>query len=79
MRIKRMWVNQPSSLQPYHKYNGVNVLADEEDETVYFLSGKVISMRVPLILWNSLSKGWTQNNEQTTNNGRLLAGNHQQG
>lgn len=56
--IKRAWINQPSTLQPLHKLNGVNVLAIPEDDKcsrIYFLSGDVISARVPSLV---LSKGW---------------------
>lgn len=55
---QRMWINQPSTLQPLHKYNGINVLAVHEyDDTwlLYFLNGPVVSMQA-CGLW--LSKGW---------------------
>lgn len=57
-KIERMWINQPSTLQPLHHLHGTNVLASHEyDDTwqVYFLSGGVISMQV---LSLCLSKGW---------------------
>ena len=53
-RIKRMWINQPSSLQPLHELHGRNVLTIDE-ETVYFTCGEVVSMMVPQ---NTLSEGW---------------------
>ena len=54
-RPKRMWINQPSATQPLHHLHGTNVLAVED--TIYFLSGKTISM---LVLTNPspLSEGW---------------------
>lgn len=58
--MKRMWINQPSTLQPYHHHHGENVLADVDNEIVYFLHGAVISMRVPWVLWNVLANGWKQ-------------------
>jgi hypothetical protein len=56
-KMTRMWINQPSSLQPYHKYNGTNVLAHKENDyyVIYFLSGNVISM---IISPSALSLGW---------------------
>jgi hypothetical protein len=58
--VHRMWVNQPSAHQAYHKWHGTNVLAIRESETaydVYFLSGPVISMRISHL---ALSHGWTK-------------------
>lgn len=55
---RRMWINQPSTLQPYHNLHGTNVLAVREyDDTwsVFFLSGEIVSQQVP---GSSLSKGW---------------------
>jgi hypothetical protein len=57
----RMWINQPSTLQPFHKLHGTNVLAAREQGTdrvrrVYFLSGDVISQQMPR---QALSEGWT--------------------
>lgn len=53
----RMWINQPSTLQPLHKYHGTNVLAIPEagGYTIYFLSGDTISMQASS---NWLSFGW---------------------
>ena len=55
----RMWFNQPSTLQPFHKYHGIDVLAEVEDENsyrVWFLEGPVISMVADK---NALSRGWS--------------------
>ena len=57
-QIKRMWVNQPSTLQPDHKLNGTNVLALDTGEKyieIFFLNGDVISQRIARL---SLSLGW---------------------
>lgn len=59
-QLLRMWINQPSSLQPLHALHGVNVLAhleNEHDKTtrIYFLSGDVTSQDAPRA---ALSKGW---------------------
>lgn len=61
-KMRRMWINQPSTLQQFHKYHGTNVLADEAPNergvvTVWFLSGDTWSMD---ILEMALSKGWTK-------------------
>jgi hypothetical protein len=60
--MKRMWINQPSTLQPLHHLNGTNVLVDEKDVspsgesvTIYFITGDVIKQYAPKL---SLSKGW---------------------
>ena len=56
--IKRMWINQPSTLQPLHHLHGTNVLAHHAyDHTyvIYFLSGKTVSMHVLRMV---LSEGW---------------------
>lgn len=57
--MKRMWINQPSTLQPLHKLHGTNVLAKRDTDAtcrVYFLSGDVVSQQVPK---GVLSSGWT--------------------
>lgn len=53
---QRMWVNQPSTLQPLHYLHGTNVLA-VHDYTwrVYFLKDAVESMQSAS---PCLSKGW---------------------
>ena len=56
--MERMWINQPSSLQPYHKYHEMNVLLDRKDSngpTIYFLSGPIISQSIDILV---LSTGW---------------------
>ena len=56
--LKRMWINQPSTLQPLHHLHGTNVLAHHEYDTtwrVYFLSGPVISQQVFRL---QLAEGW---------------------
>lgn len=48
-RPTRVWINQPSGLQPLHKYHGEVVTAWEEptgDVSIYFNKGDVHSMRV---------------------------------
>ncbi len=57
---QRMWVNQPSKLQPHHDKHGMNVLAIREEGheslmRVYFLSGNTLSQQMPRL---SLSEGW---------------------
>lgn len=58
--LKRMWINQPSTLQPLNEWHGENVLAcvksyTENTVKVYCLAGDTVSMIVPR---NSLSEGW---------------------
>jgi len=56
--LLRMWVNQPSTLQPDHALHGVNVLMlDEPGDYVYvwFVSGPIVSQRIARL---SLSAGW---------------------
>lgn len=64
--IERMWINQPSNLQPDYKLHGTNVLVDMLSKTlhvasnqyyvtIYFVEGLVISQRIAML---SLSKGW---------------------
>lgn len=56
---RRCWINQPSTLQPLHKYHGRNVIAapyTNNAKTVYFLEGDAISMVVPSEV---LAEGWT--------------------
>ncbi len=55
---KRMWINQPSTLQSLHHLHAVRVLVIPDTDTcdrAYFLSGDTISMQVPR---NALSEGW---------------------
>lgn len=57
--MERMWVNQPSTLQPDHELHGTNVLMDDSTDKdypdVYFLSGPVVAQKMAKL---SLSKGW---------------------
>ena len=56
----RVWVNQPSTHQPCHKWHGTNMLAIADGEHMaraYFLSGPVIPIQVPVL---SLSLGWKE-------------------
>lgn len=56
-QVRRMWINQPSRFQALHDLHGTNVLATCEDGAwrVWFLSGEMVSMRVP---YGALSLGW---------------------
>ena len=57
-KIVRMWVNQPSTLQPLHHMHGTNVLATRDSDggaRVYFLSGPIVSQQM---MWEWLSLGW---------------------
>lgn len=61
--MKRMWINQPSTLQPLHHLHGTNVLAAHEyDDTwrIYFLSGPVVSQQCSGLC---LSEGWVGEQE----------------
>jgi hypothetical protein len=65
---QRKWVNQPSTLQPYHALHGTNVLAvHERDGTdrIYFLSGDVISQEIDPM---ALSEGWRPERKTPTGN-----------
>lgn len=56
--LRRMWVNQPSNLQPLHKLHGTNVLACTEYNAImkmYFLNGPIISQQCDV---SCLSEGW---------------------
>lgn len=58
MNLKRMWVNQPSTLQQHHDLHGTNVLAYLEygnTMRVYFLKGPVVSQQMSRL---ALSEGW---------------------
>lgn len=49
VRLYRAWINQPSTLQPLHKYHGKVCIAYDnhtDDLTVYFTSGPIHSMTV---------------------------------
>ncbi len=64
--MKRMWINNPSTAQTYHKYHGQNVLVDTNTNNdycrVYFTSGSVISMEMHK---NALSDGWKNYDSET--------------
>lgn len=52
LNIRRAWIDQPSTLQLLHNYNGVSVLVNDNHESVlqvWFLSGDTISMMVPAV------------------------------
>lgn len=56
--MKRMWINQPSTLQPHHKLHGVRVLAEDPKvgyRRIWFTGGDVISMEISM---SALSEGW---------------------
>ena len=56
--MKRMWINQPSTNQPFHHLHGTRVLAEWEDDNVqriWFLSGDIVDQQ---ILESALSEGW---------------------
>ena len=56
--MKRMWINQPSTLQKHHDLHGVNVLAhlvDNMTVTIWFTEGSVISQQIKR---NTLEYGW---------------------
>lgn len=64
--MKRMWINQPSTLQDHHHLHGTNVLAvpsqfGDKYKQVYFLSGPVISQEMPVL---ALSAGWNKQRVQ---------------
>ena len=62
-RIRRMWINQPSTSQACHRWHGRHVLADLDAITwgntaqVYFTEGPEESAILPL---SALSAGWPQ-------------------
>jgi len=71
-QIKRMWINQPSSLQSLHVLHGTNVMVPIESKwlghmpeyvTAYFLSGTTISVFIRTEL---LSEGWLGDGNNAT-------------
>jgi hypothetical protein len=67
MEIARMWINQPSELQPFHKFHATNVLVhtrhyksqngiNQTEYNAYFLSGDTESVRLPSLLY--VAEGW---------------------
>lgn len=56
--LTRMWIDQPSTLQPHHALHGTNVLAEHEfgdTMRIYFLSGAVSNQQISKM---ALSAGW---------------------
>lgn len=56
--VRRMWINQPSTIQPLHHLHGLNVLAYEEHPGAWRcfpLHGDVVSFQA---LSLCLSPGW---------------------
>lgn len=58
--LRRMWINQPSSLQVEHPLHGTRVLAEDSDfgtgfVRVWFLDGDIISKEMSVL---TLSRGW---------------------
>lgn len=65
MELERMWINQPSTLQPLRHLHGTNVLALKSEGStsrVWFTSGDIISIEIPT---NTLSKGWKHDKDRT--------------
>ncbi len=56
-QLHRLWVNQPSTKQPFHHLHGTRVLGYHEGTAwrVYLLAGDVISQLIPS---SALSAGW---------------------
>ena len=55
---RRVWINQPSTLQPDPRLHGMNVLAIRDTDMmarIYYLSGPIESQQVSYL---SLSEGW---------------------
>jgi hypothetical protein len=57
LELKRMWVNQPSGLQPYHGLHGKRVLYHKAEERIWFIDGPIENM---LIKPEALSHGWPE-------------------
>ncbi len=67
--LSRMWINQPSTLQPHHALHGERVLAiPESGDTyrVYFLRGDVVSQQMAK---TALSDGWPEKESAPTAQG----------
>ena len=67
MSLKRMWINQPSTLQQFHHLHATNVLVDWPDQftqtaRIYFLDGAVHSQEIPK---HVLSSGWQGTHDKT--------------
>lgn len=64
-KVRRMWVNQPSTRQSHHHLHGERVLAvREHGDTylIYFLHGDVVSQQIPA---SALSEGWPSTGRTT--------------
>ena len=70
-RMIRKWINQPSTLQPYHKLHGVRVLFDPDNNIVYFTEGAVISQQIDPL---ALSDGWPDERINDENRSQSEAG-----
>lgn len=57
IQLHRLWVNQPSTRQPFHHLHGTRVLGYHEGTAwrVYFLDGDTVSQQLPSA---ALSAGW---------------------
>ena len=67
MELKRMWINQPSTLQQHHDLKGRNVLTRYKDKVfvrVWFVDGPVISQKIAR---NVLSHGWRETEKDRDN------------
>jgi hypothetical protein len=56
--LRRMWIDQPSTLQPLHHLHGTRVLGYKEYEgtyRVFFLEGDIVSQQAPSLC---LGEGW---------------------
>ena len=63
---KRAWINQPSSLQPWHNWHGKRVLAvqygpNDDAGMVFPVEGNIESARMPAKHLICLSPGWPRN------------------
>jgi hypothetical protein len=50
MKIYRAWINQPSTSQPLHKFNGKNCIVQDTGEKsvrLFFTEGAIHSMQAP--------------------------------
>jgi hypothetical protein len=56
--IYRAMIDQPSRIQPLHKYHGMKGIAVESKDTcqMWFTEGEIISMEVPKLCLTKLNK-----------------------
>ena len=57
-RPERVWINSPSTTNPYHKHhgkNGLGVKFSDDSDVFYFVDGDISSMEIDPIY---LSYGW---------------------